>query len=46
MAAEKKEWIEQIGKLRQFLPEKSREELDEILAYWEKIKAEWERKKQ
>ena len=38
--------IEQIQKLEQFLPEKKQDELAKILDYWEKIKAEWEKKKQ
>ena len=42
---ETKKTIEQIQNLKPYLPEKTQEELDEILAYWEKIKVEWERKK-
>ena len=45
MAVEEKETIGHIDRLGQFLSTKSKEELDEILAYWEKIKAEWERKR-
>ena len=46
MAAEREDTpIEQIQKLKQFLPERSKEEMAQILAYWEKMKAEWERKK-
>ena len=37
--------IEQIQNLKPFLPDKTQEELDKILAYWEKIKKEWVRKK-
>ena len=37
--------IEQIQKLEQFLPEKKQEELAKILAFWERTKAEWEKKK-
>ena len=42
---ETKKTIEQIQNLKPYLPEKTQEELDEILTYWEKIKIEWERKK-
>ena len=45
MVIEQEQSIEQIKKLEQFLPEGSKEEMAQILAYWEKIKAEWERKK-
>ena len=38
--------IEQIGKLRQFLPENTNEELDDILAYGEEMRKEWLKKKQ
>ena len=37
--------IEEIQKLEQFLPGKTQEELEQILEYWEEIKAEWEKKK-
>ena len=39
-------YIEQIKELEQFIPGKSKEEMAQILAYWEKIKAEWEKRKQ
>ena len=38
-----KQHVEHIYKLEQFLSARSKEELEEILAFWEKIKAEWER---
>ena len=38
--------IEQIQKLEQYLSDEKKAELAKILDYWEKIKAEWERKKQ
>ena len=37
--------IGQIQNLKPYLSVETQKELDEILAYWEKIKAEWERKK-
>ena len=37
--------IEYIQNLRLYLPEKTQEELDEILAYGEKMRIEWEKKK-
>ena len=37
--------MEKIQNLRQYLPETSKEELEQILKYGEKIRAEWERKK-
>ena len=36
----------EIEKLWPYIPEKSREELEEILAYWERMKTEWEKLKQ
>ena len=38
--------IEEIKKLRQYLPESTNEELENILEYWEEIKKRWEEKKQ
>ena len=46
MTVEEGNLIKQIKELAQFLPDKSKEELKVILAYWEEMKAEWERKKQ
>ena len=46
MAAEEEKSIEQIQNLKPYLSVKTQEELDAILAYWEEMKAEWERKKQ
>ena len=43
MEAEKQS-IEHIQKLRQYLPESTNEELEQIFAYWEKMKAEWEKR--
>ena len=45
MAVEVEESVVHIENLRPFLPEKTQEELGEILAYWKKIKEEWEKKK-
>ena len=45
MSTEKEKAIAEIEKLKNHLPKEKKEELTEILAYWEKIKAEWERKK-
>ena len=36
---------QQEGDITKFLPEEKKEELEEILAYWEKMKKEWEEKK-
>ena len=41
--SEVEKWIEQ---LRKYLPGKSREELEDLFVYWERIKAEWEKLKQ
>ena len=46
MTVEEENLIKQIKELAQLLPEKSKEEMAQILAYWEKIKAEWEKKKE
>ena len=45
MAVEVEESVVHIENLRPFLPEKTQKELGEILAYWKKIKEEWEKKK-
>ena len=45
MVVEIEKPIGQIQKLRPFLPGKTQEELEQILAYWEEIKEEWARKK-
>ena len=36
---------DKIAELRKYLPEKSREELEEILKYWEEIRNRWDQKK-
>ena len=36
---------EQIENLGQYLPEEKKKELKKILAFWEKIKERWEKKK-
>ena len=47
MAVEKENTlIEQIQELKQYLSESTNEELEQILKYWEEVKARWEREKQ
>ena len=36
----------EIGKLKPYLPESSRKDLEDLFAYWEKMKKEWEKLKQ
>ena len=45
MVVEKEKYIEEIQELKQFLSNKTQEELNGILAYWEEIKARWEKRK-